>query len=1611
MTFQWKTIRVFISSTFRDMQAERDHLVKYVFPALRARLEPHRIRLIEIDLRWGLTKEQAESDQVLDLCLQQIDHCRPYFIGLLGERYGWVPRSLPSEATAKYEWLKERESHSITELEVLHGVLNHPEMDRHSLFYFRDATPIKTIPSDQQSLLLEMASQNEIEELGEAAAHELVQQRRDRLNTLKQSIKNSGRTIVTGYHWQYEGMKIRWSAAQLLLEDNDREQLRALAEDGMIDPGEYASLKESSPHLQRFVDQYGTIALSGLESFGRQVYEQFWDLLCTDPQFEGLAAADAESRGEIATHAEPEQYSIPELKSLLKEWSRSAGFEQLDQILALDDQQFAVNWMLLSNHPQLKEWMEMFKLWISRRQSVNSESLEDLSQLNTEQEYHQRFIESRLRVYVKRREAERKIFDYLNHPGQAPLVIVGDAGSGKSAIMAKVCQVMSWLANRSSRFFVIGHFIGVSPDSTSVDGLLRRILLEISAQCDLRLTLETETSALADQFRQVLKELPPERHLVLFLDALDQLDASHHALDLHWLPVQFPENVTLVMSCLPDNFRGAEESSQVRSALNLRDHRLLDLRDFVLTSQDCRKIIEEVPSLAAKSLDSEQIELLLTNPATRNPLYLMVALEELRGFGSFELLRPRIQLFEQADDPTKLLSQLITWLSYDFDKSLVSDVLCGIAVSRIGLSESELHELVVLDLPAETEENMIQKESRQKEIASLLRHLRTYLQNRGALLDFYHRSVLRAVRKTLLTEEVIHEMHRKLARLFDFRETHPDSEGRVAPLRSQTELLFHLEASEQWDQVQNILMELDLVQPKAISSNWRQLVDEFYLALRNAPLKSARILTRWLSRLTIENRAFHSICRDTFIQLAVHHPDRFQEVVDQLDMGNPDIRQPLLECSALQIGAGNGKTAVVILEGMLSALGESPVDQKTKGSIFQQLAVAFSGMGHEKLPEAEREARAGLNLAIEIDDQLQIPIAQTTLIEILSRQGKFEEAKSIAWTVIQENQDGAMQRIVPRACLYLSTALRTLREFEGYEEMMTDGMMIGSKLGQTEEYVRLVEELSSYHSEQGNIKQSISLLEEAIALPVTKFQPNTRLMLMQRLASRLLQNGNFERARLILEEGLTIATQPVLRASFLTTWITYHCGLNQFEEAWNYANEAEDAARLSPNRFHSVEVLQQKIHICYLAQWFERLSDVAKLSETVLRQLKQDGLAHTPEFERSKNLLVQEQVQVAIKVLAAGPRHSNPDALNHLWDLCTEFDIPSDLAGMIAALQAITYINLANEAEGRIWLDRASKLKQSLAQNEVSADFLLIQAGAQSRLGNHTEIEVAVAQMLKTIETDPHIPTVELKLAYIQSLSELANSLEIWSAVASLCQNWLSIQEKNEEWGNSQKGSMLYTFAETQRLRGATDSALDLIQQYIDSVLNSYGIDSPHLILPYYRLGQILSDKGQLEAAYESLSQGLALARVNAQNADDAQVATGECYLTLFACKLNRLDEARETGERILKDDIRLFGPDNINTAMSQFNMALVEKAEGHLEQAEILLRQALNVLQNNLAGDNPRIGECQSNLAHILLQKGETDQARSLLYEALDNQRHRLLPAHPALQQSEEWLASINSG
>lgn len=118
-----RQLRVFISSTFRDMQAEREELVKRIFPQLRRLCESRGVTWGEVDLRWGITDEIKAEGKVLPVCLAEIDRCRPYFIGILGERYGWVPEEIPADLVETQPWLAAHRSQSVTALEILHGVL------------------------------------------------------------------------------------------------------------------------------------------------------------------------------------------------------------------------------------------------------------------------------------------------------------------------------------------------------------------------------------------------------------------------------------------------------------------------------------------------------------------------------------------------------------------------------------------------------------------------------------------------------------------------------------------------------------------------------------------------------------------------------------------------------------------------------------------------------------------------------------------------------------------------------------------------------------------------------------------------------------------------------------------------------------------------------------------------------------------------------------------------------------------------------------------------------------------------------------------------------------------------------------------------------------------------------------------------------------------------------------------------------------------------------------------------------------------------------------------------------------------------------------------------
>lgn len=147
----FKTVNIFISSSFNDMHAERDYLVQYVFEELREWCEKRKLYLNDIDLRWGVTSADSESKNTVRVCLRNIDECRPFFLCFLGQRRGAVfgSEGINDETFDEYPELSEiADKYSATELEVEHALLapmltvikereERPEKVRRALFFLR----------------------------------------------------------------------------------------------------------------------------------------------------------------------------------------------------------------------------------------------------------------------------------------------------------------------------------------------------------------------------------------------------------------------------------------------------------------------------------------------------------------------------------------------------------------------------------------------------------------------------------------------------------------------------------------------------------------------------------------------------------------------------------------------------------------------------------------------------------------------------------------------------------------------------------------------------------------------------------------------------------------------------------------------------------------------------------------------------------------------------------------------------------------------------------------------------------------------------------------------------------------------------------------------------------------------------------------------------------------------------------------------------------------------------------------------------------------------------------------------------------------------------------
>ena len=773
MASVWKTVRVFISSTFRDMHAERDHLVKVVFPRVRQWCEERRLHLVDIDLRWGVTKDQADNGAAIDICLKEIDGSRPFFVCLLGGRYGWVPNELPPEEMYRFHHLQAQTHLSITHLEILHAALSCiPQLDgttkqpcAQTFFYFRDP---QCLP-DPDSLS----------------------------------------------NWSHE----------------ERQQYA----DAFF---ERTPTDASAPDRRQMLSELKTTIRSAYEQQERVFdYSGRWNPDAVNPEDDRL-------RG------------------------RLHELEQLGERIEADlkrgiQQGFAEHLATLAADPD---------------------------PLDVERSLHEAFIENRTQVYVPRTDIEQQLTDYIDGDDSRPLILSGPPGSGKSAILAHwvkgIAELGSWNAesdpgttedsdsalSTSLPPFVIARFIGASPASTNLAQLLGNVSRELVRHFELTedartkrpIEVPTDPAKILNLWPRILEAAGAKGQVVVVLDAVNQLDRSADPLGAYWLPHKLPTGVRIITSLLehgeasqPDH--ELDEGSTADWLATLRRRELPEIPVPPLTDDGRRRIIRELPSVFCKTLADDQVAQLLENEATRNPLFLTVALEELRIFGSFEQISRAITQLPRLDDSQiggdvenaveALFGRVLDRLDRETRRQtpdLVPTLFRMLASAREGLSEQEIDDVLARQLPGLAEGD------RKSGMQVVLRQVRGYLMRktaaRGTLIDFYHRSFWKAVRATYMPDEASsRQSHHDLADYFAQQPSHlqqsdpadPKSTLRTPHERKVVELPWQRLAAEDWDGLEAVLTDLPFLEAKVEAGMTFELASDYSTAVAALPADRA----------------------------------------------------------------------------------------------------------------------------------------------------------------------------------------------------------------------------------------------------------------------------------------------------------------------------------------------------------------------------------------------------------------------------------------------------------------------------------------------------------------------------------------------------------------------------------------------------------------------------------------------------------------------------------------------------------------------------------------------------------------------------------------------------
>jgi hypothetical protein len=174
----------------------------------------------------------------------------------------------------------------------------------------------------------------------------------------------------------------------------------------------------------------------------------------------------------------------------------------------------------------------------------------------SEIEEHKHFEERVSSLFTGRNQITGRILKYIaaKDYGRRPYAVIGDSGTGKTALLGHVSNMIRSNPKDYNNASVVTRYIGATPDSTDIRMLLKGISWQV-AKIYGKKTNEAsfDIDSIINEFIDLISSANELAPLIIIIDSLDQLTFNRQNEYFAWLPKTLPPNVSMIISSIPGN--------------------------------------------------------------------------------------------------------------------------------------------------------------------------------------------------------------------------------------------------------------------------------------------------------------------------------------------------------------------------------------------------------------------------------------------------------------------------------------------------------------------------------------------------------------------------------------------------------------------------------------------------------------------------------------------------------------------------------------------------------------------------------------------------------------------------------------------------------------------------------------------------------------------------------------------------------------------------------------------------------------------------------------------------------------------------------------------------